>query len=65
MIKILFVVNFLIIITALLFSARGVKFFKNDECSKRGIECILWGSSISGICIIIGAILLVPTFYPI
>ena len=65
MIKILFTMNILVIITALLFLLMGIKNFKSNEYDNKGIKCILGGSRISGICIIIGAILFVPTFFPI
>ncbi|HEY8892868.1 MAG TPA: hypothetical protein VIM70_21805 [Clostridium sp.] len=63
MIKTLFAMNIIVIITALFFMVNGIKYFKNDESNKKGIECILLGSCISGICIVIVAILLVPTFF--
>lgn len=65
MIKILFVINILVIVIALLFCVMGIRCFKNDEYNKKGIKCILRGTSITGICIIIVAILFVPTFFPI
>ncbi|WP_291632377.1 hypothetical protein [Clostridium sp.] len=65
MFKILFSMNILVIITALLFFVAGIKFFKNDEYNKKGIKCILWSSSISGLCVIICAILFIPTFFPV
>jgi hypothetical protein len=40
-------------------------YFKKDENNKKCIKCILRGSSISGIGVIIGAILFVPIFFPI
>ncbi|GCD09309.1 hypothetical protein LGL55_08605 [Clostridium tagluense] len=65
MIKIMFAMNILVIITALLFFIMGIKYFKNDKYNKRCMKCILGGTSITGICIIIGALLFVPTFFPI
>ncbi|MBU3190929.1 hypothetical protein K9O30_15810 [Clostridium bowmanii] len=65
MIKILFAMNSLLIITSLLFLAMGIKHFKKDEYDKKCIKCILGASSISGICIIMGAILFIPTFFPL
>lgn len=65
MIKIMFTMNILVIITALLFLIMGIKNFESNEFNSKVIKCILGGSSISGICIIIGAILFVPTFFPI
>lgn len=64
MIKILFAMNILVIITALVFLVIGLKYFKKDEYNKKVIKCVLGASSISGICVIIGAILFVPTFFP-
>lgn len=65
MLKILSIMNILVTITALYFLAIGIKYFKKDESNQKGTKCILRGSSILGICIIIGAILFVPTFFPI
>jgi len=65
MIKILFAMNVLVIITALLFFVSGIECFKNNEFNHKGIKHILEGSGILGICFIIGAILFVPTFFPI
>ncbi|MGH4138267.1 hypothetical protein [Clostridium sp.] len=65
MIKILFAMNILVIIVALLFLVVGIVYLKKDEYNKKVIKCILGASSISGICIIMGAILFVPTFFPI
>lgn len=65
MFKILFEMNILVTATALLFWIIGIRCFKSDEYNKKGIKCILGGTSITGICIIIGAILFVPTFLPI
>lgn len=64
MLKILFVMNSLVIIAALLFLGRATKHFRNDEYDKNFIKWILRGCSISGTSIIIGAILFVPTFFP-
>ena len=65
MLKILFAMNILVTTTALLFWVSGIRYFKRDEYSKKGIKCILGGTSITGICIIIGALLFVPIFFPI
>ncbi|MBZ9689611.1 hypothetical protein G9F72_025375 [Clostridium estertheticum] len=65
MFKILFGMNILVTATALFFLVIGIRCFKSDEYNKKGIKCILGGASITGICIIIGAILFVPTFFPI
>ena len=63
--KILFVMNALVIITAVFFLARGINYFKNDEYNKRGIKCILVATRVTAICIVVGAVLFVPTFFPI
>jgi len=65
MIKILFSMNILIITIALFFWAIGVRSFKRDSYNKKGINYILQGTSITGICLIIASILLVPTFFPV
>ncbi len=57
MLKILFVMNILITITAIVFWIIGIKYFKNDEYDKKGIKYILGGTSVTGICIILIAIL--------
>ncbi len=65
MFKLLFAMNILVITTALFFWISGIRWFKTNKYNKKGIKCILGGTSITGICIIIGAILFVPTFFPI
>jgi hypothetical protein len=65
MIKILFAMNILVTITALFFLVIGIMYFKKDENNEKCIKCILRGSGISGIGVIIGAILFVPIFFPI
>jgi len=65
MIKILFSMNILIITIALFFWVIGISSFKRDGYSKKGINYILQGSSITGVCLIIASILLVPTFFPV
>jgi len=65
MLKILFAMDVLVTTTALFFWISGIKRFKKDEYNKKCIRCILGGTSITGICIIIGALLFVPTFFPI
>lgn len=63
--KILFVMNVVAIITAVFFWAVGINYFKNDEYNKRGIKCILGATRVTAICIVIWAVLFVPTFFPI
>jgi len=63
MIKILFVMVTIVAIIALGFWVNGVKYIKNDEYSKKGIKYVLGGTSITGICIILTAILFIPIFY--
>lgn len=65
MLKVLFTMNILVITTALFFLVKGIRCYKSDEYNKKGIEFILGGTRVTGICIIIGAILFVPTFFPI
>ena len=57
MLKILFVMDTLVTITALVFWIIGIKYFENDEYDKKGIKYILRGTSVTGICIILIAIL--------
>jgi len=57
MLKILFVMDTLVTITALVFWIIGIKYFKNNEYDKKGIKYILGGTSVTGICIILIAIL--------
>lgn len=65
MFKILVAMNILVITTALLFFVSGIRCFKSDEYNRKSIKCIMGAVSITGICIVIGAILFVPTFFPI
>jgi len=65
MLKILFAMNILVIIIALFFWVMGIRCSKSDEYNKKGIKCVLGGTRITAICIIIGALLFVPTFFPI
>lgn len=65
MLKILFAMNILVITIALFFWIIGIRCSKSDEYNNKGIKCILSGASITGICIIVGAILFVPTFFSI
>jgi len=63
MLKILFSINILIITIALFLWVIGIRSFKRDGYSEKGIKYILRGTSITGICIIIGSILFVPIFF--
>ena len=60
MIKILAGMNTIVIITALVFWIIGIKNIKNDEYNKKGIKYILGGTSVTGVCIILGAMLFFP-----
>lgn len=64
MFKIIFVINTLITITALIFWIIGIRSFKNDKYDNKGIKYILLGTNITGICIIISSILFLPFFFP-
>ncbi|MBK5242673.1 hypothetical protein [Clostridium sp.] len=64
MVKILFVMNILVTIIALVFWINGIKHLKNDNYNVKGVKHILDGISVTGICIILGAILLVPVLFP-
>jgi len=64
MIKILFVMDNIAIITALVFLYMGIKYHKSDEYNKKGIKYILGATSVTGICIILSAILFIPIFFP-
>ena len=63
--KILFLMNVIVIITAVFFWARGINYYKSDEYNKKGIKCILVATRVTAICIVVGAVLFVPTFFPI
>jgi len=63
MLKILFAFNILVTIVALIFWNSGIKYFKNDECNIKGIKYIIAGTSVTGICIIISAILFSSIFF--
>ena len=58
MIKMLFVVITLVTIIALIFFVIGINIHKNDECNIKGIRYILLGTNITGICIVLTAILI-------
>jgi amino acid permease len=65
MLKILFVMVTILIITALVFWVTGVRYLKTDKYNKTGIKYILGGTSVTGICIILSAILFIPVFFPV
>lgn len=65
MLKILFVLNTLLTITALVFWVTGIKYVKNDKYNKKGIKYILNGTSVTGICTIVNTILFLPIFFPV
>ena len=52
MIRILLVINTLVTIIALAFLVIGINTLKNDECNIKGIRYILWGTNVTGICIV-------------
>lgn len=62
MIKILFAINALVIIIALVFLVIGINTLKNNEKNNthdiKGIRYILLGTNITGICIVLTAILI-------
>jgi len=58
MLKILFVINTLSTIIALVFLFTGIKILKNYEYNIKGIRYILLGTNVTGICIILTAIFL-------
>jgi hypothetical protein len=64
MIKLIFLINTLITITAIIFWIIGIRSFKNDKYDNRGLKYILLGTNIAGICIIISSILFLPLFFP-
>ena len=65
MINILFLLVTIVTITALGFWVNGIKYLKNDEYSKKGIKYVLGATSVTGICVILGAVLFIPVFFPI
>ena len=65
MIKLLFVMNILLTITALVYWVMGVKYLKNDKYNKKAIKYILNGTSVTGISIVLNATLFLPIFFPI
>ncbi|MGK0465739.1 hypothetical protein [Clostridium sp.] len=63
MLKILFIMVTIVTMTALVFLVTGVRYLKNDKYNKTGIKYILGGTSVTGVCIILNAILFIPIFY--
>jgi len=60
MIKILTVMNILVIIIALVFWVIGVKSHRIDKYDNKAIKYILGGTRLTGLCIILGAMLYLP-----
>jgi hypothetical protein len=58
MIKIMFVTYTLLIIIAVVVGCIGVRYYKNDEYNIKGIKYVLWGTSVTGICVILIATLI-------
>ena len=58
MIKILFVMNTIVTIIALIFLVIGINIIKNNEYHIKGIRYILLGTNVTGICIVLTAILI-------
>ena len=58
MFKILFVINTLAAIIALFFWVKGLNTLKNDEYNIKGIRYILLSTNVTGICIVLTAIIL-------
>lgn len=65
MLKIFLVMVSIVTITALVFWVIGIRYLKNDKYNKKGIKYILGGTSVTGICIILSAILFIPIFFPL
>ena len=65
MIKILFIIDIIVIIIALVFWIIGLNYQKNEEDNPRGTQYILGATSVTGICIVFSAILFIPMFFPI
>ncbi|MBU3157899.1 hypothetical protein LL037_06090 [Clostridium estertheticum] len=65
MIKILFIMDAIVLIIALVFWIIGLKYQKNDADNSKGAEYILSATGVTGICIIFSAILFIPMFFPI
>ena len=58
MINILLVINTLVIIIALVFWVMGIIIFKNNENNIKGIRYILLGTNVTGICVVLTAVLI-------
>lgn len=65
MINVLFLLVTIVTITALGFWINGIKYLNNDEYSKKGIKYVLGATSVIGTCVILGAVLFIPVFFPI
>ena len=65
MIKIFFVMVTIVTIISLGFWINGIKYLESDEYNKKGIKYVLGGTSVTGICIILNAILFIPIFFQI
>ena len=63
MINILLVINTLVIIIALVFWIRGIIIFRNNENNIKGIRYILLGTNVTGLCIVLTAVLIVPNLF--
>jgi len=60
MIKILTVMNILVLIIALDFWVIGVKYHRIDKYDKKAIKYVLGGTRLTGLCIILSALLYFP-----
>lgn len=63
MLKILFALNEIVTITALIFFGLGIKYFKNDKYNIKGFKYIMAGTSVTGICIVLSAVLFSAVFF--
>ena len=63
MIKILFGMDTIVILTALVFLRIGLKYHHIDEYNLKGIKYILGATSVTGMCIILSSILFIPIFF--
>ena len=65
MIKMLFIMDTIVILTALFFLRIGLKYHDIDEYNLKGIEYILGVTRVTGMCIILNSILFIPIFFSI
>ncbi|MBK5240675.1 hypothetical protein [Clostridium sp.] len=65
MLKLFFIMVSMVTITALVFWVIGIRYLKNDKYNKKGIKYILGSTSVTGICVILSAILFIPIFFPV